>query len=101
MLLGICKQVAHQREWLCPFVASSQVQTSKSENKKYSMKFSKKKRIHSIKTVQNFIYKHTTDSKNVQSTRKKGYYYFAKGYYFATSYDGDQCNYLLSTLGYL
>jgi hypothetical protein len=51
-----------------PFVASSQVQTNKSENKKYSMKFSKKLKlikklkidiyiyIHIIKTLQNFIY---------------------------------------------
>jgi hypothetical protein len=48
---------------LCPFVASSQVQTNKSENKKYSMKFSKKKkkkkkfkRIHVIKTLKKIIY---------------------------------------------
>jgi len=81
-------------------VASSQVQTNKSENKKFSMKFSKNKKIKkkiieftSSKPYKTLFIKHTVDSKNIQKIRKK------KGIililpkstnFFATSYDRDQ-----------
>jgi hypothetical protein len=77
MLLGICskKWVIRGNEWLCPFVADSQAQTSKSKNKEIFHEVlhpkKKKKKKHIIKTLKEFIYKHTTDSKNVQSIRKK------------------------------
>jgi hypothetical protein len=82
-----------------PFVASSQVQTNKSESKKYSMKFSKKLKFiyiyifTSSKPCRTLFIKHTINSKNLQSIRKK------KGIiiilpksinFFVTSYDGDQ-----------
>lgn len=51
--------------WQIPKLKPAKVKT-----KRYSMKFSTQKN-HIIKTLKEFIYKHTTDSKNVQSIRRK------------------------------